>query len=115
MAVTRINPATGEALRVYEEMTPSEAAEIVGDTHDAFLSWRLSLFSERTALMVRAAEILRENAGEYVRLMAQEMGKPIREGAAEIEKCAVTCEYFAATPRDFLRRSPPLRTPSSAM
>lgn len=95
MTITTINPATGEALRVYEEMTASEAAEIVGDTHDAFLSWGRTLFSERAALMVRVAKILRANAGEYARLMAQEMGKPIRDGAAEIEKCALACEYFA--------------------
>ncbi|KAF2991502.1 NAD-dependent succinate-semialdehyde dehydrogenase (plasmid) [Methylocystis sp. MJC1] len=106
MAITTINPATGGALRVYEEMTASEAAEVVSDTHEAFLDWRLTLFSERAALMIRAAEVLRANAGEYARMMAQEMGKPIRDGAAEIEKCAVTCEYFARNAERFLAPEP---------
>lgn len=102
MAITTINPATSEVLRVYAEMTASDAAAVVGDTHAAFLDWRLTSFPERAALMLRAAEILRANASAYARLMAQEMGKPIREGAAEIEKCALTCEFFAENAEKFL-------------
>jgi succinate-semialdehyde dehydrogenase/glutarate-semialdehyde dehydrogenase len=52
--------------------------------------------------MRRAAEILRNNASGYARLMAQEMGKPISGGKAEVEKCAWACDYYAENAERFL-------------
>ena len=54
-------------------------------------------------MMQRAAHILRENAHEYAVLMAQEMGKPIKDGRAEAEKCAWVCEYYAEQAETFLQ------------
>jgi succinate-semialdehyde dehydrogenase/glutarate-semialdehyde dehydrogenase len=61
---------------------------IIASAHQAYLAWRRTSFRERAALMRRAADVLRGNAREYARLMAEEMGKPIRDGIAEIQKCA---------------------------
>ena len=80
MTIQAINPATSEVLKTYEEMAPETVKGIVIKTHEAFLGWRRTTFSDRAGLMRKAAEILRANAGEYAHLMAQEMGKPVREG-----------------------------------
>lgn len=79
---------TGEVLVRYEEMTPDAVRETAMASHAAFLSWRRTHLGARAELMNRAAETLRRNAGEYAGLMAREMGKPIRQGLSEIEKCA---------------------------
>lgn len=104
MALKSIDPTTGQILNTYEEMAPAAVDDVVTDTHEAFLNWRRISFSERAALMQRAADALRVRAAEYARLMAQEMGKPIREGDAEIQKCARTCDFYAENAEKFLGR-----------
>src|SRR5439155_7101276 len=90
-----INPASGSVVASYEESSPEAVQAIIAGAHQAYLAWRSTSFRERSALMRRAAEVLRKNAREYARLMAEEMGKPIRDGTAEIQKCAVGCDYYA--------------------
>ena len=106
MTIHAINPATGEEVASYEETSPEAADGIIRSVHEAFLAWRRSTFRERSAPMRRAAEILRENAGEYARLMAREMGKPVKEGVAEARKCATTCEFYAENAERFLSPEP---------
>lgn len=90
-----INPTTGERVRTYDEMTEDEVKTAISACHDAHLDWHKTTFSHRASLMMKAAQALRRNAGAYARLMAEEMGKPVRDGKAEIEKCAWVCEYYA--------------------
>jgi succinate-semialdehyde dehydrogenase/glutarate-semialdehyde dehydrogenase len=61
----------------------------------AFADWKARAFSERAELMKKAAGVLRGKAGEFARLMALEMGKPVRDGRPEIEKCAWVCDHYA--------------------
>jgi succinate-semialdehyde dehydrogenase/glutarate-semialdehyde dehydrogenase len=89
MTIQAINPATSEVLKTYEEIAPATVKDIVGKTHEAFLGWRRTTFTDRAGLMRKAAEILRANAGEYSHLMAQEMGKPVRDGVAEAQKMRI--------------------------
>src|SRR6185436_4417643 len=58
-------------------------------------SWRKTSFAERGRLMKRAGEILRQRKEEFARLMAIEMGKPLKQGVAETEKCAWACDFYA--------------------
>jgi succinate-semialdehyde dehydrogenase/glutarate-semialdehyde dehydrogenase len=102
MTLRSVNPATGETIRDYAEMSPREAAEAVDASHQVFLAWRTTSFDERAALMRRAADLLKERARDYGRLMALEMGKPIRDGIAEAEKCAAGCRYYAEHAAQFL-------------
>ena len=95
MAIVSINPATGETIKTYDEMTPAQAAAGVVQAHEAWRTWRHTSFAERARLMKRAAAILRERKTELAVLMAQEMGKPVKQGVAEAEKCALGCDYFA--------------------
>ncbi|MFY9706089.1 MAG: NAD-dependent succinate-semialdehyde dehydrogenase, partial [Desulfobacterales bacterium] len=63
--------------------------------HQTFVDWKTRTFSERAELMKKAAVVLRDKVGEFARLMALEMGKPVRDGRLEIEKCAWVCDYYA--------------------
>jgi len=56
--------------------------------------------------MKKAASILRDKASEHAQLMTQEMGKPIRDGRAEVEKCAWVCDYYADNAEAFLQPEP---------
>ena len=103
MAIVSINPATGETIKTYDEMTPAQAAAAVDQAHEAWRTWRRTPFAERARLMKRAAAILRERKTELAVLMAQEMGKPLKQGVAEAEKCALGCDYFAETAEAHLR------------
>jgi succinate-semialdehyde dehydrogenase/glutarate-semialdehyde dehydrogenase len=102
MSLQTINPATGETLATYEEMTSDEVRSIIDKVHATYLDWHLTSFRSRAALIRQAAQVLRSNAGEYARLMAEEMGKPVRAGVAEVQKCAVGCDYYAENAERFL-------------
>lgn len=97
-----INPATGESLGQGPRMELSEAKAHARKAHEAFLDWRRVAFSERATSMRRAAGILRRRAAPYAELMTREMGKPIRDGRAEVEKCAWVCDYYADNAATFL-------------
>jgi succinate-semialdehyde dehydrogenase/glutarate-semialdehyde dehydrogenase len=106
MPIESINPANGKIIRAYDEMSPSEVDAILDRAHRAHLDWRESAFSDRSRLMRAAARILREGAKDYARLMTEEMGKPIKDGRAEAEKCAWACDYYAEMAEEFLRPIP---------
>ncbi len=104
MTMKSVNPATGETIKDYAETTPEEVREIIEKTHVAFREWRMTAFADRAGLMRRAARILSNNAEEYARLMAREMGKPIAGGMSEANKCAWVCDYYAEHAESFLQR-----------
>jgi succinate-semialdehyde dehydrogenase/glutarate-semialdehyde dehydrogenase len=81
-----------------------EALEIAGLARAAFDSWRRTPFAERAGLMKAAAAKLRQRQDEFAELMTAEMGKPLKEGRAEIEKCAFNCDFFANKAETFLSR-----------
>jgi succinate-semialdehyde dehydrogenase/glutarate-semialdehyde dehydrogenase len=95
MKIKSINPANGETLKTYDGMTPEEAAAAVENAHEAWTSWRQTSFAERGRLMRQAGLTLRERKHELAKLMALEMGKPLKQGIAEAEKCAWVCDYYA--------------------
>jgi len=103
MKIKAVNPATGETIKVYEEMPPERVRGAIEKSHQAFLGWRRTSFAERARLMKKAARILRDKAEDYARLMAQEMGKPIKSGRGEAAKCAWGCDYYADNAEEFLQ------------
>jgi succinate-semialdehyde dehydrogenase / glutarate-semialdehyde dehydrogenase len=95
MGLDAVNPATGEIFKSYDEMTPQQTAAAVAEAHEAWKAWRGIPFAERARPMKRAAAILRGRKEEFAKLMALEMGKPLKQGIAEAEKCALGCDYYA--------------------
>lgn len=97
-----INPATGEELKDYPDMNKNEIDEILSQSHSTFLEWKNTSFSERAGKMKKAHDILLKRKDEFSKIMTFEMGKPILQSFAEIEKCAWVCEYFAENAENFL-------------
>jgi succinate-semialdehyde dehydrogenase/glutarate-semialdehyde dehydrogenase len=102
MAIESINPTSGERIATYREVSREEVTAILAAADRAFHRWRRVDFAERSELMRRAAAVLRERAKEYAILMAQEMGKPLAQGRAEVDKCAWVCDYYADNAAAFL-------------
>ena len=106
MIIETINPSTGERIDRYPEMSPSDVRGIVHDADRAFRSWRETAIAERAVPMRAAASVLRKREGELAALMAREMGKPLTQGRAEVQKCAWVCEYYAEHAPAFLADDP---------
>ena len=106
MSIQSINPATGEILETFQETTPAELEGLLAAAQTAFHQWRALPFATRAGCLQKAASLLRARKADYARTMALEMGKPIAQGEAEVEKCAVTCEYYAQHAEAFLAPQP---------
>src|SRR5262249_51826689 len=87
--------ATGEVIERFAEHRAEDVDEALGVAERAFVGWRGRSFGERGAYLVEAARGLRSRKVELARTMAVEMGKPVVEGEAEVEKCAWACEFYA--------------------
>lgn len=98
-----INPYTGEVLFEFEELSDKQLQTRIDRAANAFEEWRKTGFETRSGLMKSAAARLRENAVDYARTISMEMGKPIRQAMAEVEKCAWVCEYYAGHAADYLK------------
>ena len=101
-----VNPATGEPGESYDAQTIKDARAAAAAAHKAFLEWRGTDFPERSAVIRKAAEILRTRRDELARLMTEEMGKTLDDGRAEVEKCAFHCDWFAEHAREYLAEEP---------
>ncbi len=100
--VRSINPVNEQILKEYPEMSLDEVSEIIFDAHNEFLKWKCTDFGFRSAKMRNAAEVLRNKKNELAEIMTLEMGKPIAQSRAEVEKCAWVCDYFADNAEKFL-------------
>jgi succinate-semialdehyde dehydrogenase/glutarate-semialdehyde dehydrogenase len=96
------NPANGSLVKTYEEMSESEVNHIIDDVYEAFQEWKKTDFKTRSNLMRKASEVLRNHVRDYAELMMVEMGKPIKSGISETEKCAWCCEFYAENAENFL-------------
>ncbi len=104
--ILSVNPATEEVLERYEAFDEDAVDRALGEADDAFRVWRSRSYDERAVPMRRLAAVLRERSDRYARLMTAEMGKPISEAKAEIEKCAWNCEFYAQHAAEFLKDEP---------
>jgi succinate-semialdehyde dehydrogenase/glutarate-semialdehyde dehydrogenase len=95
MAIETLNPATGVLVKTFPETEAAEVDRILDAAVKAQRAWARTPFAARAAPMRKVAALLRERAPAYAKLMAVEMGKPLKDGAAEVTKCAWVCEYNA--------------------
>lgn len=102
MTLTTYNPATGTVLQTYDETPERDVEAILARASAAADAWRNAPHEERAAALRRLAAALRDQRDALARLATLEMGKPLRESLAEIDKCAVTCEWFADHGAEFL-------------
>ena len=97
-----INPATGKEVATYQGHTDNEAEAILNEVGIAQKKWQATPFSERSKHFRSIAVQLRKEANEIAKTMALEMGKPVTQGLAEVEKCAANCDFYAEHAESFL-------------
>lgn len=102
MAIKSINPVTGKTVKTYNSLTDKGVEKIINAVDKTWHQWRQTSFAQRTENMQNLASLLRSKKEDLALLMAVEMGKVLREGIAEIEKCAWVCEYYADNAENFL-------------
>jgi len=101
--IETVNPSTGKVIATYDNISPEEVSRKVKSARDAFAKWKKLDIAERAEYMRRLGRVMRKNREEYGKLVTEEMGKPIRQSLAEIEKCAWVCDYYAERAEVFLR------------
>ena len=102
MVLKSINPTTEDVVETFEEFSDSAIDEALQQAYDAQRRWRFSTFGERAARLQATARVLRAQKARFAALATREMGKPIVEAEAEIEKCAWNCDYYAEHAAAFL-------------
>ena len=100
--IETINPSTGKVISTYDNMSNDQIRGIVENARLAQRKWKGLDISERSAYVRSLGRIMRKNKEEYARLITEEMGKPIRQAIAEIEKCAWLCDYYSEHSESFL-------------
>jgi succinate-semialdehyde dehydrogenase/glutarate-semialdehyde dehydrogenase len=101
-----VNPANGEIINAFETMAMDKTQQRIHAAENAFQAWKATSIAERTELIHELARLLEMDKVESARLMGQEMGKPIREGILEVEKCAWVCRYYAEHATEMLGPEP---------
>ncbi|MFW7379830.1 MAG: NAD-dependent succinate-semialdehyde dehydrogenase [Oligoflexus sp.] len=97
-----MNPATGELLKEYQALNNAAIEQALNKAEEAFFTWRTTSIQERSDHLKSVSELLRKDKFSYGKLITEEMGKPIEQSVAEIEKCAAVCEYYVEHGADFL-------------
>jgi succinate-semialdehyde dehydrogenase/glutarate-semialdehyde dehydrogenase len=101
-AIQSVNPATGKPLKSYKTLGRKQLFAKIEATQEAQAVWSDTNFGFRQNLLIAAGKLLREHQDEYAMLMVEEMGKPIGDARAEVEKCAWACEYYGQNGAQFL-------------
>ena len=101
--IETINPATGKVIATYDIMRNDEIHKKVENARLAQKNWKTLDISEQSTYIRNLGRVLRKNKDEYARLITEEMGKPIRQAIAEVEKCAWLCDYYSEHSESFLR------------
>ncbi|HSE42862.1 MAG TPA: NAD-dependent succinate-semialdehyde dehydrogenase [Acidobacteriota bacterium] len=102
MAIEVVNPATNEVIHTYDEMTWEQIESILNKAQKTFEQWKETPFAQRSKKMKTASKLLNDKKEQYARLMADEMGKPLAQGRAEVEKCTWCCDFYADNAEKFL-------------
>jgi len=114
MRLVSINPATGRPVASYRGHTRTEVRRALGRAHDAYLTWRELSPTARGKHLRALARLLRSQRDPLAALATSEMGKPVTQARAEVEKCALLCDFYAKHGPQFLVAEPPTGAPPAA-
>ncbi len=100
---TTINPSDGEVLAMYPFMPGAQVETALSTARDAQRQWRRVPAEDRARIVGGVARQFRAHEGNLAEIVTMEMGKPMAESLAEVEKCAGGCEYYSGAGAEFLR------------
>ncbi len=104
MKLYSINPATEEVLAEFDGIGYEECLRILEKSRSIFAEWKNVRIEERLQCAQNMGKDLLRRKIELSKLMTEEMGKPVRQSVAEIEKCALLCDYYSNSAKRFLER-----------
>ena len=105
-AIVTVNPATGKRLAEYRTFSDAQVDAALDASAAAQAGWAARSIADRAVVLRRAGEVLRAGAHDLALLVTREMGKPLGEARAEVEKCATSCDYYAEHAGEFLADEP---------
>src|SRR5690606_3845799 len=100
--IKSINPYNNQLLKEFDEHNELDIENIIKTSEAAFQEWKNTSLSRRAELLMKCGEILREEKRHYAEIITREMGKKIAESIAEIEKCAMVCDFYAENGERYL-------------
>ncbi|GAF04218.1 succinate semialdehyde dehydrogenase [Saccharicrinis fermentans DSM 9555 = JCM 21142] len=103
MLLKSINPANGETVHEYPESQWEEIDTTIRSVKNAFHSWKKTSTQKRIDHVKKLAHLLDIRKENLAHTMTIEMGKPIQESRAEVEKCICLCNYYCEHIDEFLR------------
>ncbi|HRH23062.1 MAG TPA: NAD-dependent succinate-semialdehyde dehydrogenase [Candidatus Magasanikbacteria bacterium] len=103
MPIISHNPATGEDIQKFHELTDEEIQEKIAKAQSAFNVYKKFSIEKRSEMLKSVAAHLRENKVAYGTLITEEIGRPLAPSIAEIEKCALACDYYAEQGPEMLK------------
>ncbi|GAA2216033.1 NADP-dependent succinic semialdehyde dehydrogenase [Nonomuraea monospora] len=106
MPIATTNPATGETVKTFDELSEAELQRKLGLAHDRWRAYRTTSFEERATWLRAAADLFEEEADFAARLMTTEMGKTLGAARREALKCAHGMRYYADHAAGFLADEP---------
>ena len=114
-AFKTVNPATGETVQTFKDISDQELDQLLDDARDAYLDWRRRPVAERSAVLHAAAEEMRANSAEYAAYVTLEMGKLAGQAEAEVGLSAAVLDYYAARTERFLAPKGLLESPGATV
>ncbi len=102
MGLESVNPKNNRIINSWDIQSHNHVKNQIDKANKAYLKWKETNLSFRIDCLDEIASLLRERSKEYGVLMADEMGKPLSQGIAEIEKCAWLCDYYRQNAHSFL-------------
>ena len=106
MPHTSLNPTTNQLIQTYASWDNRHMELALEKTHRAQQAWAQTTFPQRAEVLRKAAMQLHAQRDHYATLITQEMGKPLREARAEVEKCTTVCDFYAQHGEEFMRIEP---------
>ena len=106
MPFISLNPASEQEIARHPTWNADHLAQVLAHADTAQRAWRLLDYGRRADILSQAATLLREQTGSLALLAVQEMGRPLSEARAEVEKCALVCDYYAVHAEPFLEEEP---------
>jgi succinate-semialdehyde dehydrogenase / glutarate-semialdehyde dehydrogenase len=106
VAIATVNPATGETLKTYDEMSEADVERCLAAAEAAAASYRRTSFADRAGWLRRAADLLDAEQDQVAAMLTTEMGKTLAAARQEVAKCATACRYYAEHGAAFLADEP---------
>ncbi len=106
MAIATVNPATGQTVKTFDEMSDADVERCLAAAANAHESYRLTSFAQRAGWLLSAAGLLDKEQDQVAVMMTTEMGKTLAAARQEVAKCATACRYYAEHAAGFLAGEP---------